>query len=325
MKKLTLIIPFLNEGDEVRKTVGSMLPTAGTEIDLILVNDASTDGYDYRSIAKNYNAFYIEHTQRKGVATSRDEAIGLCRTPYFLLLDAHMRSYTTGWACLLLEILEHYKQTIFCCQTLPLDTDGKLTTGKPSGYGAYIDFADLSVKWNAVDTNPGNALLPIGCLLGASYATSTHYWKYLKGLTGLRSYGYDEQLISLKCWLAGGSCYLIKEIVFGHIFRTLDQVAYPMPKMDFLFNRFYVATLFFDETYKQTLFSKLRHPNPAVIQLINRNIQAEKKQIDLQKRYYARIFKQPISLVKEMNDRLKSLQPVARKDDEDKERGRKPF
>lgn len=311
MKKLTLIIPFLNEGDEVRKTVGSMLPTAGVDLDLILINDASTDGYDYRSMARNCKAFYIEHMQRKGVAASRDEAIGFCRTPYFLLLDAHMRSYTTGWGHVLLEVLEQYQHAIFCCQTLPLNSNGMLTTGKPSGYGAYIDFDDLSVKWNAVDTGPDDTLLPVGCVLGASYATSTRYWKYLKGLTGLRSYGYDEQLISLKCWQAGGTCYLIKEIAFGHIFRTLDQIAYSIPKIDFLFNRFYLAALFFDEDYKQALFNRLRYPDPVVIELINRKIETEKDRIIAQKKYYSRIFRHPLSSVIQRNDRLKSLQPTA--------------
>lgn len=310
MKKLTLIIPFLNEGDEVRKTVESLLSTAGRDIDLILINDASTDGYDYRSVARSSHALLIEHPRRKGVAASRDEAIGRCRTPYFLLLDAHMRSYTPGWADLLIERVESHREAIFCCQTFPLYSKGHLAAEKPSGYGAYIDFDDLSVKWNAVDTDPDDALSAVGCVLGASYATSTRYWKYLKGLTGLRSYGYDEQLISLKCWLAGGSCYLIKEIAFGHIFRTLDQIAYPMPKIDFLFNRFYLAALFFDEDYKQALFNRLRYPDPVVIQLLNRKIEAEKGLICAQKKYYSRIFQRPLSFVIQMNERLKSLQPI---------------
>ncbi len=311
MKKLTLIIPFLNEGDEVKKTIDSVLPMAGTDVDLILIDDASTDGYDYRSLARSSNTLFIQHAQRKGVAASRDEAISLSRTPYFLLLDAHMRSYTPGWANVLLGLLEAYEQAIFCCQTFPLDHTGQLTSKNSCGYGAYIDFDDLSVKWNAVDTVPQNTLLPVGCLLGASYATSTRYWKYLKGLAGLRSYGYDEQLISLKCWQEGGSCYLIKEIAFGHIFRTLGQINYPMPKIDFIFNRFYLASLFLDETYQQGLFRKLPYPHPAVIEMINKELRREKKHIDSQKRYYSSIFQRPFSYVKEMNERIKNIQPAA--------------
>lgn len=307
-KKLTIIIPFLNEGDEIRKTVANLRVTAGEEIDIILINDASTDSYDYLSVAQAYGAHYIRHTQRKGVAASRDEAILRCRTRYFLLLDGHMRVLQTNWVNRLLGLLEQHTRAIFCCQTVPLDTAGNFITQRPCGYGAYIDFDDLSVKWNAIDTHPEDMLVSTPCVLGASYSTSVDYWRYLKGLRGLRSYGYDEQLISIKCWLEGGTCYLIKDIVFGHIFRTVEEVKYPMRKMDFLFNRFYVATLFFPAAYKEQLFSRLVHPEPKVIEIINKMIQAEEKQLNAQKKYYARIFKRDLSFLIEINNRLNALQ-----------------
>lgn len=53
MKKLSVIIPFLNEGAEIEQTIIEIKRTAGESVDIVLVNDASTDGYDYVSIAKN--------------------------------------------------------------------------------------------------------------------------------------------------------------------------------------------------------------------------------------------------------------------------------
>lgn len=91
MKKLTVIIPFLNEGEEVQNTVESIMTHGGDQTEIILINDASTDGYHYKGVAEDYGACYIEHARRQGVAASRDEGVERCTTPYFLLLDGHMR------------------------------------------------------------------------------------------------------------------------------------------------------------------------------------------------------------------------------------------
>ena len=47
-KYLTVIIPFLNEGEEVVMTVKSVRETAGDKVDIITINDCSTDGFPYR-------------------------------------------------------------------------------------------------------------------------------------------------------------------------------------------------------------------------------------------------------------------------------------
>lgn len=47
-KYLTVIIPFLNEGEEVVMTIKSVRETAGDLVDVITINDCSTDGFPYR-------------------------------------------------------------------------------------------------------------------------------------------------------------------------------------------------------------------------------------------------------------------------------------
>ena len=97
MKKLTLIITFLNEGFEVYKTIDSFRNSTSIPFDIILINDGSTDGYNYKEIADYFGAKYVEHTIRKGAASSRDEGVSLCSTKFFLLIDAHMRVYQSDW------------------------------------------------------------------------------------------------------------------------------------------------------------------------------------------------------------------------------------
>lgn len=57
--KLSVCISFLNEGKEVGRTVRSIRKTTGNNVDIVIINDASTDGYDYESDLKGLNVNYI--------------------------------------------------------------------------------------------------------------------------------------------------------------------------------------------------------------------------------------------------------------------------
>lgn len=78
--KLTVIIPFLNEASEIRHIVANLCDTANNAVDIILINDCSNNGYDYKEVAKQYHAKYVEHPYRVGVAASRDEGVFLSKT-----------------------------------------------------------------------------------------------------------------------------------------------------------------------------------------------------------------------------------------------------
>ena len=72
MSKLTVIIPFLNEGEELENTLRSIREHSDGEVDILVINDASTDGWDYGDVARKYRAEYMMNKQRLGVAASRD-------------------------------------------------------------------------------------------------------------------------------------------------------------------------------------------------------------------------------------------------------------
>lgn len=80
-------------------------------------------------------------------------------------------------------------------------------------------------------------------MLGAAYATSKKYWQRLRGLEGLHNYGSDEQFISLKVWLEGGRCTLLKDVVVGHIYRK--HAPYQILGRDSAYNLLLIAKLLF--------------------------------------------------------------------------------
>lgn len=306
--ELTLIIPFLNEGKEVYNTVESFVKTADRDIKIILINDCSTDNYDYRTIAQFFNAIYIEHKERKGVAASRDEGVSICETKYFLMLDAHMRAFQTNWTSTILNAMEDDEKLLLCCATKGLNVDGVIESHEQIGYGAYIDFSDLSVHWiDKLDKLQKNAtVVDIPCVLGASYVCEKKYWLYLKGLSGLINYGLDEQLISLKVWQEGGRCKVIKDIAFGHIFRTFDKVPYPTSTVEFVANQFFIMELFGGRNDLIHFYNKrVREVGNEVCHSAINILSQKRNYILEQKYYYQEIFTRKMDYILELNDKMK--------------------
>jgi glycosyltransferase involved in cell wall biosynthesis len=307
--KITVIIPFLNEGKEVYNTVKNLRETSEENFNILLINDASTDDFDYKQVAVDFNAQYLEHKERKGVAASRDEGVDICPTEYFILLDAHMRVYQNNWVTLLLNELRKDKRSLFCCKTMMLNTQGEIVSDavKSYGFGAHINFENLSVNWIANDPCPEKPICDIPCVLGASYACNKTYWKYIKGLQGLVFYGLDEQLISIKVWMEGGRCRLIKDIAFGHLFRVFEEVPYQMDANDFICNKFYVIELFSENIHNSI---KLLKKNREEIGIENFNTIVDfllKRKDDIleEKRYYKNIFTRNIDFIYNLNNEYK--------------------
>lgn len=250
--ELTLIIPFLNEGPEVARTVRSFMAHAAGRADVIVINDASYDSYPYmRELTAIPGVTYVLNRTRLGVAASRDKGVALCRTPYFLLLDAHMRAYDDSWLTAIPALLRENDRRILCCQTrcLMRAKSGKVivNTSAPTAYGARFIFSSKhlmpGLDWVTSEHDAKSDTEPIQAVLGAAYASSTRYWTQLGGLRGLRQFGCDEQLISLKTWLDGGECRLVKKAIVGHIYR--ERMPYAVKPHMLMYNSLLISESLF--------------------------------------------------------------------------------
>lgn len=137
MKKITLIIAALNEGNEPLKTIESIYATADPKLfEIILFNDGSTKWVE---IPKKYKEVTVIHNDmRRGVAWCRDEGVRLAETKYVCILNARMR-FVPGWIEKALEYLAKYQKTIFCTTSVVLwepDEDKKIEA----------DLKDLNAK-----------------------------------------------------------------------------------------------------------------------------------------------------------------------------------
>ena len=256
--ELTCIIPFQNEAHEIEKTVASIRGTA--HVNILLINDCSTDEYNYKKIADIFECDYIETQSNMGVAACRDFGINHCRTEYFLLLDGHMRFYDMDWDIKLLNELKSHKNGIVTGNTLIFDYDVNKDTYNGEYQWGYKNISTRAAEVNMF--NPGweftgtwtnkefpgyeqDSIVPISCCMGAVYASNKTWWNKIDGLKGLEKWGQDEPYMSIKTWLAGGEVLLMKNFGVGHLYRS--EAPYVVPNLQRLLNRVFLIFFFYKD------------------------------------------------------------------------------
>jgi glycosyltransferase involved in cell wall biosynthesis len=253
MAELSIVIPFCNEGDEVYKTCGQLLDTKDKDIEIVLVNDYSDDGYDYRNkINSSFkNVILLENYERKGVAYSRDLGAEKSSSKYFLSMDAHMAIIKDHWTSFIIDTMKSNPNTILCGNTMPLTVDRKIKK-KATVFGCRFSFENgVACKWTDKDRNPVSDIVDIDCVLGACYTYEKDTYFKLHGLNGERGYGLDEEMISMKYHCTGGKCILSKSLGAGHIYRQ-EQGTHPFVRYqrDMVYNKLLFLNFFCDEEEK---------------------------------------------------------------------------
>lgn len=288
--RLSIVIAFLNEKEEVENTIESIRFWVGNRVDIVVVNDCSDDDYPYDDRLKKFDIVYIVNPIRLGAAQSKALGISKVRTEYFLLLDAHMRFYDADWLDVLISTLDKDDRRILCCQTKVLYKINNQVLEKATvpclgeKMGAYINFKEdyhiLEPEWNYFEKEIYSSEETISCLLGAAYCASKRYWEYLKGYEGLMGFGLEEPYISLKTYLEGGKCVLLKKVIVGHIYRT--KFPYRVNPQYYEFNKIAIAYLLLPENIRNYVLSVC--PDALLI------FKAQKEQLDRLKSYYHSIF-----------------------------------
>lgn len=251
---ITVCMSFRNEGEEVARTCKSIRDTA-PDIPIICVNDASDDGFDYISSLKPYKVTYIQNESPLGCSLGREKAIQACQTKWFIALDAHCRMYTQDWIQQL-EDSNLSENGIYCCTCVAFDPENdSYDKTKAKGCGATLGKGKnlLKPRWCY---NKENKTTPyeVKIVLGANYISTKEWWNHIRGFNGIKRYGQDETLISLKSWMAGGTVQCIPNVMTGHLFRK--KAPYPMPKVHILYNEMAIISIcapYLFEKYEQLL------------------------------------------------------------------------
>jgi glycosyltransferase involved in cell wall biosynthesis len=307
-KKITIVIPFLNEGDAPIRTVESIYDTAKSKLfNIIAVEEPSkilTRGLD-----KFPDLSLLRNNERLGAEMSKTKGALLAETPYLFIIDAHMRFRNDHWLENIIDALEDEPYTAFCTKCIGLDS-GNMDIDKPdrphflgARYVMYEhhgnapdkpkDFRDIiEAKWAYFPENEKELprIYEIPCLMGANYGFSKQWFSKVKGFYGLRTWGSGEPYISLKYWMAGGKVKVIRDIGIGHIFRPKNP--YPPNVVHVIYNKMFMANVLFPHTMGRELVGFLGS-NEHTLEA-SKQLEANVRQVEYLRNYYRSIFTRSI-------------------------------
>lgn len=265
MKKLTIVMPFLNEGEEPLNTIKSIYATCEKEaVQIIAIDDCST------STCTDFSEFpevtVIRNAQRRGSGAAKHQGVLLAQTKHVLIIDGHMRFRNDGWLERITEALRREPTTLFCTTSVRLSKeDMQITEDKRRYFGANLVLVDqdnqhstsaqqiIEPKW--ADEKPERDY-EIQCILGANYAVNRDWFLKLRGFDGLQKWGTEEAFLSIKSWMAGGKCKILKDIEIGHMYR--EEAPYITPSSHLFFNKIWMCECLFST--KLSKYLRARFP-----------------------------------------------------------------
>lgn len=252
---LSIVIACYNDNAECLETVKSIYATAGKalaqfEIEIVIVDDASTRPVcqDIPVSERYTHVTHWRNDRKIGCGPSRYVGACFARGEWLLFTDSHMR-FTPGWYETWKSHSGMAVNTIYCGSCLVLDHDSmNPEQAKAAYFGAtwrfYAKDKDphkevFECIWRKDDgATAADINEEIPACMGAIYFCNRQYFLKLNALRHLAGWGGDEQELSLKYWLSGGSVRLIRQVRVGHKFR-IGKLSKINP-IDPLYNKLFI-------------------------------------------------------------------------------------
>lgn len=268
--QLSVIIAALNEND-LGATIQSIRDTAGSRPEVVVVDDSSIMPIQVFDDVGKENTRVIRNPMRCGVGPSRTIGVVHAQGEYVMLCDGHMR-FTPGWYEETLLRVASRPKTLHCATCLAFDSQNSDLTNPRQVYmgGTLNVYGKDRVRGTQMQVMepiwgpavPDDTELP--CVMGAGYVMPREWFLKLNPLAHLRSWGTDELMLSLKCWLAGGDCRYMRDVRIGHKFLLNgEHQRFSVPLGHTVYNRlFAIYTLVSDAALQLKLVQLLQGATP---------------------------------------------------------------
>lgn len=283
---ISIIIPVLNDNDEVNFTIESIYKTSPENVEIIVVDDAS----DIPVELSNNKVNLFRFDERKGAGQARHFGAIKASSKHILFTDSHMR-FDLNWFNNAMSRIKSTPKTLWCGSCLGLDASNMDLT-KANGEYTGADLVLYSNKnntifdgvWRPREENKDD--YEISCVMGACYFIHKDWYFYIKGLEQTTMWGSEEPILSIKTWLAGGEVRLMKSVKIGHKFRASSPYSTEVSRIHY--NKLaYMYMLLPTDMYDKLKdkFSKDGNFKAAMDMIENNKIQ-----LDIEKQYYNSIF-----------------------------------
>jgi len=232
---VSAVVVSRNEGHHLRRTVHNLLATLPSDGELVVVDDASTDGSAAFLDGPTYAAVHTLHaTDRLGAARARNAGAARSSGDVVVFCDAHIHA-PMGWLHLVADPLASPS-------TGAVGAAVQIMGGSATGYGLTFADATLGVRWLGRQTSAPHTVP----LLGGFFLTvRREVFECCGGFDeGMAGWGCEDAELSLRLWSLGYDCIVVPSLVVAHRFRT--HLPHALEPGGLTHNVLRLATMHFD-------------------------------------------------------------------------------
>lgn len=260
---VSIIIASKNEGDLLRQTIDSIQSSKNnTDYEIVIVDDGSDDdSASFLTIEAYHNIKYIK-TDGIGLACARNAGAAEASGDIFIFCDAHIE-VPDYWVDILTSVITSENADGVCPCIADLKKDDK---------SAWYKIDNCINSWSRIDERCGKTIvsltksswLPpqeqafeVPVLPGGCFAVTRKAFETVRGYeNGLRTYGWDEEEISVKLWTFGFVLKAVPQVTIKHYFRAV--MPYTVPNQDVLYNLIYLAMCHYSDRRVEILMEELK-------------------------------------------------------------------
>jgi glycosyltransferase involved in cell wall biosynthesis len=233
----SVIITAHNEGAEVLRTIESVEANTRAPVELILVDDGSTDGCCSNLDRERLRV--IRHDHRVGVAFSRNAGARLARGEVLVFLDGHQR---VSAGCIERSAAVALSRGAIVCPDVRT-----LHNRSAVGHGAFFrlgkDGNPFTATWNT--RRFGQRITKTTSLRAPGYFVPRKLFDELRWISQLKGWGGSEAAIALKAFFLGIDILHLCGPVARHRFRPKFQ--YTVNDEEVTRNHALIARICFDD------------------------------------------------------------------------------
>ncbi|MBS0559275.1 MAG: glycosyltransferase [Proteobacteria bacterium] len=245
---LSVVVPALNEGEYLRRTVEQLRQSVPPRSEIIVVDDGSADGCcDFLRAQPDGVRLLEPSPMRLGVSGARNRGAAAGRGEIVVFLDGHV-DMRAGWLQALCDAALD--------PAVGAVGPGIAVMGRPEccGWGMRYHDAALGIEWLPA---PGNKPPEVPMLAGACIAMRRELFERIGGFDeGLIRWGSEDAELSLRLWMEGYEQRVVPDVTIDHLFR--DKHPYAVDWAGILYNQLRVAFVHFTQDRVRRVIERMK-------------------------------------------------------------------
>ena len=248
---VSFILPALNEGENLFKTIQSLHETSTCDYEIIVVDNGSTDkSTDFMEKDTGKSCIRLFKTQKPlGVARARNFGAAFAQGDILVFADAHIL-FSPGWLGPVIELLQREEMGIVAPAISSWDAPNVLALGM-----RWTD-AKLNLECHGTQASEPYA---VPMLPGMCQAFRRDFFHRIEGFdSGMVGYGTEDLEICLRAWLLGYNVFVVPEVVVSHLFRSGAHRPYESRWVDAIYNMLRAIYAHFNARRAQRVVAALK-------------------------------------------------------------------